>query len=201
MIVRVWVAPLNLLRVHPATVDHRHDYPPEHDGGDQPLPIYALPAIERHRAVACTYHRHLPQFLSTRAARGSTWPLQLTDGIGVAHGLNHDAQKAARGGVKTLTRKRLAALVAFDLAAILVVAALVALAVWQVHRRAWKLDLIARVDARVQAAPATAPGRDQWAGISAAVDEHRRVTVTGTGSRTAAHSFRQSRTWAAGIGS
>ena len=71
-------------------------------------------------------------------------------------------------------------LAAFNLAAILVVGSLVALAAWQVHRRTWKLDLIARVDARVHAAPSPAPGRDQWAGISAAADEYRRVTMTGS---------------------
>jgi surfeit locus 1 family protein len=51
--------------------------------------------------------------------------------------------------------------------------------VWQVHRRAWKLDLIARVEARVHAAPAPAPGRERWGDLSAATDEYRRVTATG----------------------
>lgn len=59
------------------------------------------------------------------------------------------------------------------------VAALVALAVWQVHRRAWKLDLIARVEARVHADPVPAPGPDAWPAVSAAADEYRRVTVAG----------------------
>lgn len=56
---------------------------------------------------------------------------------------------------------------------------LVGLAVWQVHRRAGKLDLIARVEARVHAAPIPAPGPEAWAGVTAAADEYRRVTVTG----------------------
>ena len=38
------------------------------------------------------------------------------------------------------------------------IAGFVALGVWQVERRAWKLDLIARVDARVAAAPVAPPG-------------------------------------------
>jgi surfeit locus 1 family protein len=79
-----------------------------------------------------------------------------------------------------LTGKDIVALVAFDIAAILLVAGLVALAVWQVHRRAYKLDLIARVEARVHAAPTPAPGSGSWAPVSAAADEYRRVTVTGT---------------------
>ena len=58
-------------------------------------------------------------------------------------------------------------------------AGLIALAVWQVHRRADKLDLIARVEARVHAAPASAPGPNRWAGISASTDEYRHVTATG----------------------
>jgi len=44
-----------------------------------------------------------------------------------------------------VTRRKIAALIAFDLVAILLVACLAALAVWQIHRRAYKLDLIARV--------------------------------------------------------
>ena len=78
-----------------------------------------------------------------------------------------------------MTGKRIAALVAFDLAAILLVAGLAALAGWQLHRRAWKLDLIARVEARVHAVPTPAPGPAGWASISAAADEYRRVTATG----------------------
>jgi surfeit locus 1 family protein len=76
-----------------------------------------------------------------------------------------------------VTRRSIAALVAFDIVAILLVVGLAALAVWQVHRRAYKLDLIARVEARVHAAPVQAPG--SWSLVSAAADEYRRVTVTG----------------------
>jgi surfeit locus 1 family protein len=78
-----------------------------------------------------------------------------------------------------LTKARIAALVAFDVAALLFVAFLVALSVWQLHRREWKLDLIARVEARIHAMPAPAPGVDKWAGVSAATDEYRRVTASG----------------------
>lgn len=51
---------------------------------------------------------------------------------------------------------------------------------WQVERRAWKLDLIARVDARIHAPPTAAPGRNQWAQINARGDEYRRVRASGT---------------------
>ena len=54
-------------------------------------------------------------------------------------------------------------------------AGFIALGVWQVERRAWKLDLIARVDARVHAAPVAAPGPAHWAAVNAADDEYRHV--------------------------
>ena len=59
-------------------------------------------------------------------------------------------------------------------------AGFMALGTWQVHRRAWKHDLIARVDARVHAQPVDAPARGQWPVVSAANDEYRRVCLTGT---------------------
>jgi surfeit locus 1 family protein len=45
----------------------------------------------------------------------------------------------------------------FGLLAGLLAAGLVALGVWQLQRRAWKHDLVARVDARIHAAPVPAP--------------------------------------------
>lgn len=75
--------------------------------------------------------------------------------------------------------RRLAALVLFDIVAILLVAGLVALSAWQMQRRVWKLDLIARVEARVHAQPAPPPPRERWPGLSPAADEYRRVAVTG----------------------
>lgn len=63
-----------------------------------------------------------------------------------------------------------------------VVAALgfAALAAWQVERRAWKLDLIARVDARVHAAPVALPPPALWPAVNARDDEYRRVRLSGT---------------------
>ena len=56
----------------------------------------------------------------------------------------------------------------------------VALGTWQVQRRAWKLDLIARVEQRVHAPAVPAPGPAQWPEVTAAADEYRHVTATGT---------------------
>ncbi|MFP5077307.1 SURF1 family protein [Rhizobium sp. YIM 134829] len=56
---------------------------------------------------------------------------------------------------------------------------LLGLGTWQVQRLGWKLDLIARVDARVAAAPVSPPNRDGWGAITADADEYRHVTVSG----------------------
>lgn len=56
---------------------------------------------------------------------------------------------------------------------------LIALGGWQVQRRAWKLDLIERVEARVHAPPGAAPGAADWPQVSAARDEYRHVQLEG----------------------
>jgi surfeit locus 1 family protein len=58
-------------------------------------------------------------------------------------------------------------------------AVFVGLGTWQLQRRVWKLDLIARVDARVHAPPSLAPGPDAWPEVTAARDAYRRVSVAG----------------------
>jgi surfeit locus 1 family protein len=65
------------------------------------------------------------------------------------------------------------------LLALLLVVLFAGLGTWQVFRLQWKLDLIARVNARVHAAPAPAPAADRWAGITPASDEYRHVSVRG----------------------
>lgn len=64
--------------------------------------------------------------------------------------------------------------------ALLLIVLFAGLGTWQVFRLQWKLDLIARVDARVHAAPAPAPSRDRWAGITSESDEYRHVVLRGT---------------------
>lgn len=63
--------------------------------------------------------------------------------------------------------------------ALLLIVLFAGLGTWQVFRLQWKLDLIARVDARVHAAPVAPPARARWGGITAESDEYRRVALSG----------------------
>jgi surfeit locus 1 family protein len=54
-----------------------------------------------------------------------------------------------------------------------------ALGVWQVERRAWKLALIDRVEQRVHAPAQPIPSPASWPAITAAGDEYRHVSVSG----------------------
>ncbi|HSY26128.1 MAG TPA: SURF1 family cytochrome oxidase biogenesis protein, partial [Burkholderiaceae bacterium] len=62
----------------------------------------------------------------------------------------------------------------------LVFSIFIALGTWQIKRLFWKLDLIERVEQRVHALAADAPGPDRWPQIIAASDEYRHVRVGGT---------------------
>jgi len=71
------------------------------------------------------------------------------------------------------------ALAGLAAAALVAVALLVTLGVWQVERRAWKHALIAAVDTRIHAAPVPAPGPAEWPRITADRDAYRRISATG----------------------
>ena len=73
-----------------------------------------------------------------------------------------------------------AARIALALGAALACAVFVALGVWQVERRAWKLGLIERVASRVHAPAVPAPGPAEWPQVTAATHEYRHVSATGT---------------------
>lgn len=70
-------------------------------------------------------------------------------------------------------------LAAIVVAAVAGFATLVSLGVWQVHRLAWKRDLIERVEQRAHAPPIAAPGRGQWPQVNVANSEYLHVTVQG----------------------
>ncbi|MFT5588225.1 MAG: surfeit locus 1 family protein [Bradyrhizobium sp.] len=61
----------------------------------------------------------------------------------------------------------------------LVFLTLLGLGSWQVVRLQWKLDLIARVDARVNAPAVDAPAAAAWPGVTTESDAYRHVRVTG----------------------
>ncbi|MCD2185370.1 SURF1 family protein [Rhizobium sp. GN54] len=54
------------------------------------------------------------------------------------------------------------------------------LGTWQVQRLFWKLDLIARVEARIHAQPMPPPPQPAWPDIAAPTHEYLRVTAEGT---------------------
>ena len=58
-------------------------------------------------------------------------------------------------------------------------AGFVALGSWQVQRRTWKHELIARVEQRVHAPAVAAPGPAQWPQVNAADDAYRHVRLSG----------------------
>jgi surfeit locus 1 family protein len=64
--------------------------------------------------------------------------------------------------------------------AVLLFCVFVMLGTWQVQRRAWKLDLIARVDQRVHAPAVPVPSMAEWSQVTAVNSEYRHVRVTGT---------------------
>ncbi|WP_242107567.1 SURF1 family protein [Luteimonas aquatica] len=71
------------------------------------------------------------------------------------------------------------ALAAMSLLFLIGIAGFLALGIWQVERRAWKLALIERVESRIHAAPGAAPGPAEWPQVSAARDEYRHVRLRG----------------------
>lgn len=75
------------------------------------------------------------------------------------------------------SRFTLAVLAVLALAAF---AGFLSLGTWQVERRAWKLDLIERVNARVAAPAVPAPAAAQWPGINADANAYQHVDVIGT---------------------
>ncbi|OZI19890.1 hypothetical protein CAL26_20230 [Bordetella genomosp. 9] len=75
--------------------------------------------------------------------------------------------------------RRPAVLICMAVVAVLLFVGFSALGTWQVQRRAWKLDLIARVEQRVHAPAQPAPGPQRWPAMTADSDEYRHVSLTG----------------------
>lgn len=62
---------------------------------------------------------------------------------------------------------------------LVMIAGFIGLGVWQVERRAWKLDLIRQVETRVSAPVVTAPGPTKWPRITRERDQYRHVVLHG----------------------
>jgi surfeit locus 1 family protein len=75
--------------------------------------------------------------------------------------------------------RRILPRLALALCALAAFAGFFALGTWQLERRAWKLDLIERVDQRVRAPAIDAPGPGQWQRVNRADDEYRHVRASG----------------------
>ncbi|CAM3720212.1 SURF1-like protein [Bordetella sputigena] len=93
----------------------------------------------------------------------------------MAHGPSNTALPDADTG----GGRRPAVLICMAVVAVLLFAGFCALGTWQVHRRAWKLDLIARVEQRVHAPAQPAPGPQRWPAVTADSDEYRHVFLRG----------------------
>ncbi|MDB5570139.1 MAG: SURF1-like protein [Hyphomicrobiales bacterium] len=70
-------------------------------------------------------------------------------------------------------------LAAPGIASLLAFALMASLGVWQLRRLEWKEAIIARIDARVNAAPAPLPAPDAWASLAPDDYEYRKVRVRG----------------------
>jgi surfeit locus 1 family protein len=88
--------------------------------------------------------------------------------------IRRDARATPQHGRPSVAGVALAALLAAAFAGF------VALGVWQLQRMAWKHALIARVDARIHAAPVAPPPRAAWSTVSEERDGYRRVRLAGT---------------------
>ena len=71
--------------------------------------------------------------------------------------------------------RRWRGVLAAGLLSLIGIAVLIALGVWQLERKAWKEQLIARLTERVAATPRTLPAREAWERLSQADLEYRRV--------------------------
>lgn len=83
-------------------------------------------------------------------------------------------RRPGRGTVRSGRRLAVLALVG-----VVLFSGFCALGTWQIYRRAWKLNLIAAVNARADAPPVPAPGPSQWKGVGSGGDRYRHVRVSG----------------------
>lgn len=92
----------------------------------------------------------------------------------------HEGQGGASSGEATARSHSLAALLTFAVCAALAFMAFAALGTWQLQRLQWKTALIEQVGQRIHAEPVAAPRPERWPQMTAAADEYRRVSITGS---------------------
>ncbi|MDM9561617.1 SURF1 family protein [Bordetella petrii] len=76
--------------------------------------------------------------------------------------------------------RRAAKLIFLVLLAAILFVGFCSLGVWQVQRRAWKMELISQVEQRAHLPAVETPGPAQWPALSRGGDEYRPVRATGT---------------------
>lgn len=92
-----------------------------------------------------------------------------------------NAENTGSDGRETVRRHR-SPVTRFTLLALslLCIAILVGLGIWQVERREWKLDLIARVEQRIHAPELAVPGPSEWSRVTPQTHEYLRVRLSGS---------------------
>ena len=90
------------------------------------------------------------------------------------------AVKDTHSGDTSRNPRSTTTLVILGVVAVALFAGLCALGTWQVHRLAWKRDLIAQVNQRAHAATTPAPGKRDWRSLSFNNAEYRHVAASGT---------------------
>jgi surfeit locus 1 family protein len=88
-------------------------------------------------------------------------------------------QRPPEGPTSVRQSRSVLALLGLCVGALILCGGFAALGTWQVHRRSWKLDLIARVDQRVHAPAVPAPDASHWADVTTANSEYRHVRASG----------------------
>jgi surfeit locus 1 family protein len=83
-------------------------------------------------------------------------------------------------GLTTQMLPRLRPLLTPGLMTLAALAILISLGIWQLERKAWKEDLIARIDARAHGEPGAIVPEPHWPEWRPEDDEFRRVRLTGT---------------------
>ena len=76
------------------------------------------------------------------------------------------------------TRGRPAGVVGAGIAALILLAGLISLGIWQLERKVWKEGLIATLQQRLAVAPSGLPLPQRWPALDPAQDEYRRVAFT-----------------------